>query len=237
MIGSNEADPWRAQQIIMKEEVVSLTFWLRHVIFIPSSALITSCFSHYLLSVLKSKRVWQPLEIPISSITAHLRTTRWMWKLDIGEKEKAEERKGAAHLRCHPVRGGSRDKRAFSGGEGGWGALTWRLQHNRPVCREELLSLKSLYLGWQRCYQALVPLNVRPHEAWESHTLPPQQLKCKLQETKKYIFLHVKLNHLLTAWLWWQMINVTVLMKRGITLPDEAGNYMFRMQIHSRPLY
>lgn len=25
-------------------------------------------------------------------------------------------------------------------------------------------------------------------------------------------------------------------MKRGITLPDEAGNYMFRMQIYSRLL-
>lgn len=44
-------------------------------------------------------------------------------------------------------------------------------------------------------------------------------------------FPHVKLNHLLTAWLWWQMINVTFLMKHGITLLDEARNCMFRMQI------
>lgn len=57
MIGSDEVDPSHAQKIIINKEVVSLTFWLRHIIFIPNSALITSGFSHYLLSVLKSKRV------------------------------------------------------------------------------------------------------------------------------------------------------------------------------------
>lgn len=75
MIRSDEADPPHAKQIIIKKEMESLTLWLRHIIFIPKGALITSCFSYYLLSVLKLKWVWQPLEIPISSITAHLRMT------------------------------------------------------------------------------------------------------------------------------------------------------------------
>lgn len=57
MIGSDEVDPSHARQIIINKEVVPLTFWPRHITFIPNSALIASCFSHYLLSVLKSKRV------------------------------------------------------------------------------------------------------------------------------------------------------------------------------------
>lgn len=143
MIGSDEVDPSHAQQIIMNKEVVSLTFWLQHVIFIPNSALITSCFSHYLLSVLKSKRVWQPLEIPISSITAHLRVTEGCenW-LERGKGEGGREEESTWGVTQSEV--GSRDKRAFMWGWGyGERALTWKVQHNSPVWREELLSLNE----------------------------------------------------------------------------------------------
>lgn len=37
MIGSDEVDPSHAQQIIINKEVVSLTFWLWHVIFSPTA--------------------------------------------------------------------------------------------------------------------------------------------------------------------------------------------------------
>lgn len=188
MIGSDEVDPSHAQQIIMNKEVGSLTSWLRHVIFIPNSALITSCFSHYLLSVLKSKRVWQPLEIPISSITAHLRVTEgcgnWL------ERGKGEG--GREHLRCHPVRGGIQRQKSFYARVRMW----WEGSDLKGPTQQSCLKGGAPELQWRifiwagssviRLWCLSMSESTRPKN--QTSTIPPEQLKCKLQETKKYIF-------------------------------------------------
>lgn len=175
MIGSDQVDPSHEQQIINKE-VVSLTFWLWHIIFIPDTALITSCFSHYLLSVLKSKRVWQPLELPISSITAHLRMTEGCehWgKGGGGRGARAPE--VSPSQRWHPE-----TKELLCEGQDVEKGLTWKVQHNSPVWREELLILNEESLFW-----LLLGLAALLSGSASSHCQKPRGLKIKQAQSRQ----------------------------------------------------
>lgn len=192
MIGSDEVDPSRAQQIIINKEVVSLTFWLWHIIFDSHQC------SHNILF------------LPLSPVCSQIKTSvtasgnsnqfnhssfkddRGMWKLEI---ERKRRKRAPCTWGVTQSEVGSRDKRAFMRGSGcGEGSdLKGPTQQSCLKGGAPDLKLRIFILAFIWAGRSVIRLwclspseTTRPKN--KTSTIPPVQLKCKLQETKKYIF-------------------------------------------------
>lgn len=170
MIGSDEVDPSHAQQIIINKEVVSLTFWLRHVIFFRQR-------SHNILLPPLSP-VCSPIK---TSVTASgnsnqfnhssFRDDRGMWKVEIERKrrKRAQRTWGVTQSEVAP-----RDKRALMRGSGCGEGSAPKGQHSRPVWREE-----PLILNQESLFRLLFVLAVVLSGSGASRCLEPRGLKIK----------------------------------------------------------
>lgn len=116
---------------------------------------------------------------------------RGMWKL-VRERKRRRRKRGREHLRCHPVRGGIQRQKSFYVRVRMW----WEGSDLKGPTQQSCLKGGAPELKWRifiwagssviRLWCLSMSESTRPKN--QTSTIPPEQLKCKLQETKKYIF-------------------------------------------------